>query len=172
MIITCENCQTKYKVDEEKFAGKKVRCPRCGQVFFVPAKEEETIMKKESKVMQDTTKVVNTQEVLKEVKSFSVHGKRFSLAVLSGPLVGQVVKITKTPFIIGRAKGDFLIPDSEVSRTHCQIEILDDRILLKDLGSTNGTYFQDERITEAVLEDKAEFRVGKTSLMFIVTAEE
>lgn len=172
MIVSCENCQTKYKIDEEKFAGKKVKCPKCGTVFSVPFKEEETIIEKEKKVVQDTTKVVKTDEVLKEVQSFSVQRKRFSLAILSGPLVGQVVKITKTPFIIGRAKGDLIIPDSEVSRTHCQIEILDDRIILRDLGSTNGTHFQDEKITEAVLEDKAEFRVGKTSLMFIVTAEE
>lgn len=172
MIITCENCQTKYKVDEEKFSGKKVRCPRCGKVFFVPIKEEETIIKKENKPTQDTTKVVKTEEVLKEVKSFSIQGKRFSLAILSGPLVGQVIKITKTPFVIGRAKGDLLIPDSEVSRTHCQIEIMEDKVLLRDLGSTNGTHFQDVRVQEAVLEDKSEFRVGKTSLMFIITSEE
>jgi predicted Zn finger-like uncharacterized protein len=172
MIITCLNCQTKYNVDEEKFAGKKVKCPKCGTIFQVPFKEEETVVGKNDKILKDTTKVVHTQEILKEVESLTLKGKRFSLAVLSGPLSGQVVKITKTPFVIGRANGDLIIPDTEVSRTHCQIEIDEEKIVLKDLGSTNGTYFQENKINEVNLDDKSEFRIGKTSLMFIITSEE
>lgn len=171
MIISCKNCQTKFKIDEEKFAGKKVKCPKCGGIFEVPFKEEETIVQT-GKILKDTTKVVHSQEILKAVEALSVKGKRFSLAVLSGPLSGQVIKIKKTPFVIGRATGDLLIPDTEVSRKHCQIEVLEEKVVLKDLGSTNGTYFLDSKIDEITLDDKAEFRVGKTSIMFIITTEE
>lgn len=172
MIITCSSCQAKFKIDEEKFAGKKVKCPKCSTIFAVPLKDESTYVKADQKIMKDTTKVVQSQEILKEVEALSLKGKRFSLAILSGPLSGQVIKITKTPFIIGRASGDLLIPDTEVSRTHCQIEILEDKIILKDLGSTNGTHYMDRKITEESLDDKSEFRVGKTSLMFIITMED
>ena len=38
MIVQCVKCQTKYKFDEEKFAGrpsKKIKCPKCAHIFEV-----------------------------------------------------------------------------------------------------------------------------------------
>ncbi len=172
MLISCTICQAKYNVDEEKFAGKKVKCPKCGAIFNVSFSSEETRTQSEEKILKDTTKVVHTKEILKEVEALSIKGKRYSLAILSGPLSGQVIKITKTPFVLGRAQGDLIIPDTEVSRRHCQIEILEDKIILKDLGSTNGTYYQNTKIGEVFLEDKSEFSIGKTNLMLIITMEE
>lgn len=170
MIVSCLNCGTKYKVDEEKFKGKKVKCPKCGAIFEILGEEKRE--KANEKILKDTTKVVHTQEIIKEIEDLKLKGKRFSLAILSGPLSGQVIKINKTPFVIGRANGDLIIPDPEVSRTHCQIEITEEKIILRDLNSTNGTFINEERVIEGNLEDKSEFRIGKTSLMFIITSEE
>jgi len=176
MIITCETCKTKYKVDEEKFQGKKVKCPKCGTVFLVPEPLDSTVSQTGSgqvSTLKDTTKVMNTQDLAEAAKALPLTDRRFSLAVLSGPMSGQVLPITKSIFIIGRAFGDLILPDTEISRKHCQLEIYEDgRMLLKDLASTNGTYYQGERITEIHIEDKTEFTVGKTSLMFIITEEE
>lgn len=38
MILTCPSCATRYSVDEAKFpsAGRKVRCAKCGHVWFEP----------------------------------------------------------------------------------------------------------------------------------------
>ena len=174
MIITCSGCQTKFKVDEEKFKGKKVKCPKCATVFTVPEPLDATAHPASAPVsLKDTTKVVNVQELAEDAKTLPLEGRRFSLAVLSGPVSGQVLPIIKSVFVIGRAFGDLVVPDTEVSRKHAQIEFTEDgKIILKDLGSTNGTFVRGERITEVPLEDKTEFTVGKTSLMFIITSEE
>ncbi len=42
MIIECINCKVKYNIDETKIAppGKKVKCSKCGELFFVENKPE------------------------------------------------------------------------------------------------------------------------------------
>jgi len=167
MIIVCADCQARYNVDETKFGGRKVKCPKCAAIFAVPAAAPTGLSPK------DTTKVINIQEMAEQVRPLPPSDRRFSVVVLSGPMSGQILPVTKSMFVIGRAVGDLVLPDTEVSRRHCQIEILGDgRIMLKDLDSTNGTFFRSERITELPLEDKTEFVAGKTALMFLITAEE
>ncbi|MCD6118453.1 FHA domain-containing protein [bacterium] len=51
-------------------------------------------------------------------------------------------------FGVGRADTDIIIPDPYVSRSHAEIEISDDGIAIIDLGSTNGTFINDERLSE------------------------
>jgi len=48
---------------------------------------------------------------------------------------------------IGRsAPADIVLADSRVSRTHCMVELADERLRVSDLNSTNGTYVDGERI--------------------------
>jgi len=42
---------------------------------------------------------------------------------------------------------------------------------LKDLDSTNGTYFDEERVRAAMLRDGTEFRVGNTTLKVSLRAK-
>lgn len=181
MILACAKCGTKYKIDEDRFRGKKVKCPKCAEIFTVPAEGSlgATIDRPGGPApapsLKDTTKVINAQVLVEEAeaKALSQKGKRFSIAVLSGPMSGQVIKMTKSVFVIGRAYGDLVLPDTEASRKHCQIEVGEDgKVMLKDAGSTNGTFLQGTRVSEAPLEDKAEFSIGKTSLMFIMASDE
>ena len=47
------------------------------------------------------------------------------------------------------------------------------RIVVRDLGSTNGTYVDERRIEEeGTVEDKSEFRVGSTRIMLVVSDDE
>lgn len=65
------------------------------------------------------------------------------LAFTTGPRSGQVQALTLRPSItIGRKPGNDLVlsDDAEVSSQHAALELLDNgRIVLRDLGSTNGT---------------------------------
>jgi len=74
--------------------------------------------------------------------------------------------------VIGRAGSDVLLNDPECSRQHAAIEVSDDKVFLVDLGSTNGTYVADKRITQLELENRSEFDVGSTTLMLIRTRKE
>jgi hypothetical protein len=100
-------------------------------------------------------------------------GKRISLAVLSGARQGQVFPLTRALAMIGRSGGgaaaDIELEDPEVSRAHAAVECRGGRILVRDLGSTNGTYVEERRVQEKELEDKSEFRVGATRFMLIVS---
>jgi len=98
--------------------------------------------------------------------------RRYSLAVLQGPATGHIFPITKVRTTIGRAGSDINIDDPEASRTHAAIEILGDHAMLRDLGSTNGTFIDLERIESNVLNNQMEFRIGGHVLMFIVTEVE
>ncbi len=53
------------------------------------------------------------------------------------------------PVVIGRKPdADIRIPLSDVSRAHCQVAQRDGQVLIRDLGSSNGTFVNDQRITE------------------------
>ena len=64
---------------------------------------------------------------------------------------------------------DLALDDPEVSRQHAAIEVAGERVRVIDLGSSNGTFVGDESVAEAPLENQAEFTIGGSTLMLIVT---
>jgi predicted Zn finger-like uncharacterized protein len=98
--------------------------------------------------------------------------KRFSLAVIQGAATGQIFPISKTRTVIGRSGADINLDDPESSRQHAALEIVGDVAVLRDLGSTNGTWIELERIEQHQLGNQQEFRIGSHVLMFIVTEVE
>jgi predicted Zn finger-like uncharacterized protein len=95
--------------------------------------------------------------------------KRFSLAVIQGAATGQIFQVTKTRTTMGRSGSDINLDDPEASRQHAVVEILGDHAILRDMGSTNGTFVDMQRIEQQVLTNQMEFRIGSHVLMFIVT---
>lgn len=81
---------------------------------------------------------------------------------------GEVVRLRKDTFIIGRSTGDLVIPhDSMMSSRHAEISRKNDkgrwRWLLTDLQSTNGTYV---RVASAILKHEQEFLLGSKRYRF------
>jgi predicted Zn finger-like uncharacterized protein len=95
--------------------------------------------------------------------------RRFSLAVIQGAATGQIFPISKTRTVIGRSGTDINLEDPEASRQHAALEIVGDIAVLRDLGSTNGTWIELDRIEQQQLSNQQEFRIGSHVLMFIVT---
>ncbi len=72
----------------------------------------------------------------------------FQLVVRSGPTPGKIFPIMKTEVIIGRdSSADILINDAEVSRHHAVIKFNADGYSIEDLGSTNGTVINGDRLS-------------------------
>lgn len=72
---------------------------------------------------------------------------RVSLRVQGGKHDGEIVSISTPKFLIGREDDCHLRPNSDmISRHHCAFTIDDYAVRLRDLGSTNGTYVNGERI--------------------------
>lgn len=167
MIVKCPNCRAFYRIEEEQLELKKrlkFKCPKCLTIFEVSEKEEV-----EKSGMEDTKKTVAKEEASFEEKLKLPEDKKFSIAVISGPDAGAIFPITKPYITIGRENTDILLMDMEVSRKHACIEFFENRIVIRDLGSTNGTYINERRILESELQDQTEIRVGKTTLLFIST---
>jgi pSer/pThr/pTyr-binding forkhead associated (FHA) protein len=71
-------------------------------------------------------------------------------------VVGGDVKTTEVelrlPSTIGRGKGTTIVlPHPLVSRQHCEIYEANGQLMVRDLGSLNGTFVNNERITDAPL---------------------
>lgn len=68
---------------------------------------------------------------------------------------------------IGRTEDNQVIIDRpKVSRKHAEVVRKGNLFVLRDLGSTNGTWFRDERVDEMVLQDGDTFKIGPARVVF------
>jgi pSer/pThr/pTyr-binding forkhead associated (FHA) protein len=81
-------------------------------------------------------------------------------------ITGEVFKITKSITSIGRGtEADIQIDDTSVSRLHCEI-LLGTEVLIRDLGSTNGTSVDGVRANESVVRDGSIIKIGNITLTY------
>lgn len=64
------------------------------------------------------------------------------------------------------ADNEFVIPHSSVSGHHCELTVTDDGVLLKDLGSTNGTFVAQVPVTEFKLQNGHRVQLGAVEMIF------
>lgn len=91
------------------------------------------------------------------------------IRILSGELKGSEAIILGTePFIIGSGFDTTLrIPDTSVSRRHLEIVNQGGFVAAKDLGSTNGSFYEGSRFEQLELGPGAVFKVGETELQLV-----
>lgn len=104
-----------------------------------------------------------------EVPGKMPENRKISLAVISGNNSGEIFQINKAKMTIGRGDADIVISDLESSRQHARIDVMGDRIIVRDLDSTNGTFVNEQKISASNLENHSEFRIGTTVFMIIIT---
>lgn len=89
------------------------------------------------------------------------------LVVLRGRRQGRDFRIEKDNSVLGRdGSCDYVVEDETVSREHCRIRREDDKFMLFDLGSGNGTYLNGEKVYNAELEDGDVLKVGESLILF------
>lgn len=170
MQVACTHCGTQHVLrDVEVRAHPKVQfqCSKCGQPTVV-----------------DTQRHPNATMVISPLPSFAradgagskldlveeddtsklLAMKNVTLTIISGPGKDSTHKLSKPRVVLGREGADIALPDQEISRHHCVLEIRDGFVNLRDLDSTNGTFYEEERVRAAMLLDGAEFRIGETLL--------
>ncbi|RMH38912.1 MAG: FHA domain-containing protein [Deltaproteobacteria bacterium] len=75
------------------------------------------------------------------------------------------------PIVVGAGRDcDLILDDPQVSRRHAELRATPEGVFVRDLGSTNGTFWQGSRVTEAVIPVGATVTFGATAVR-IVPAE-
>jgi predicted Zn finger-like uncharacterized protein len=192
MIIVCDTCLARYRYDESRFAGrkvKKVRCTKCLSVFEVqnpafgagPGSVREGVDETYIRLADETGGTGKGSETPIRRPPPASSGRppatalslpadaKLSLAVIAGPAAGTIYPIEKPRIVIGRQDADFVLEDPEISRHHSAIEVAGELVTLVDLDSTNGTFIGEQAIRDAPLSNQQEFSIGGSTLMLIVT---
>ena len=92
-----------------------------------------------------------------------------SLEVIEGPDKGKTAKLKKGNTVLGRGKSDMSFRDTDISRSHCEIEILGkDQMFIRDLASTNGTFVNSKKVSYSRLKSGDKIQIGGTILKFLL----
>jgi DNA-binding NtrC family response regulator len=126
---------------------------RADAVSFGPAVDDSRTIRRSAFTLDD-----GAPALLRHVQSFHV---------VEGPTRGAHLTFESARVGIGTAAGNELrLADPTVSRHHAEIAARDGRYVLRDLGSTNGTFVGDVQVIEVFVEPGARIRVGETVLEF------
>jgi predicted RNA-binding Zn-ribbon protein involved in translation (DUF1610 family) len=166
MQAACIHCGAEHLLKDAQFGGHtkvQFKCSKCGKTTIVEIKRRV-----------DSTVVMSPLPSFARANATSSNvnlgppdpGIRLPeksevvLTILSGPEKGESHILSKARVVVGRKGADVPLNDPEISRHHCLLEVRDTYINLKDMDSTNGTFFDEERVRAAMLQDGAEFRIG------------
>jgi diguanylate cyclase (GGDEF)-like protein len=116
----------------------------------------------------ELTRVTPVDQSAKKGADTSTTAGDACIVVIYGTELGKRLELGATPFEIGRSSNNDLFIDQEsVSRHHARITYHDGKYSLADLGSTNGTYINDESVRERPLHDGDQVRIGRSILKFM-----
>ncbi|HPQ80108.1 MAG TPA: sigma 54-interacting transcriptional regulator [bacterium] len=119
---------------------------------------------KEFESKTDIIKIDDTPDV--------VSLRKCQLVVVDGPSRGKKIPLNKNLTKAGkRETNDLVLLDKTVSRNHMEIEYEADSFLLRDLGSTNGTFLNGSRVKEAYLTPGDLIKIGNTTVEFVAFDE-
>jgi hypothetical protein len=127
-------------------------CSRCGAALVHPAADETTLTLPPGELPDAEPDVRGPALVVRA----------------GGGRAGEAFAVDAGRTVVGRSPDcDVFLDDVTVSRRHAEIVRDGDRLVIRDLGSLNGTFVNRRRIDEAELEDDDEVQIGKYRMTFL-----
>ena len=160
MSVYCHNCGHRNPPDGNF-------CSSCGAVL--PTERSETTVSFHP--VDDHGESADEEPSITKVDL--PHGTP-ALVVKRGPTVGSHYFLGAGITRAGRhPESDIFLDDITVSRRHAEFSrAADGKVVVRDVGSMNGTYVNRERIEEHVLSTGDEVQIGKFKLVFLVAGDE
>jgi len=166
MQTACIHCGTEHVLKDSEFGGHtkvQFKCSKCGQSTVVEIKRrvDSTVVMSplpsfaRANATSSNLHLAPADPGLKLPASANV-----VLTILSGPSKGESHILSKPRVVLGRKGADIALNDPEISRHHCLLEVREMHVNLKDMDSTNGTFYEEERARAVLLTDGGEFRIG------------
>jgi two-component system, cell cycle response regulator len=112
--------------------------------------------------LDDTTRMAPAQPAA----AADAQAATATLVVLSGSNVGEMYRLEKDQTVVGRGeKVDLRLVDEGISREHVRLSKDEGRVVLEDLGSTNGTYCNGQRVARHPLAEGDKILIGSTTIL-------
>ena len=118
----------------------------------VPVQRESAHVQRESAHVQPKgiQSFTQSQDASEESPTGFLDNSSIQTVVLRNIVTNQTFRVTEIPQVAGRSSISSQLPiskDSSVSRRHCQIQLVNGKVVVTDLGSANGTYIGAKRLT-------------------------
>jgi len=108
-----------------------------------------------------TTKQVEVEDLMQQMSDCMV-------VYQGGPLGLRVNLEPLSTVVIGREPHcDFALDDASMSRRHCEVRHGGDRVIIRDLGSANGTLVNNRAVDEQVIRDGDMIQLGSVVFKFL-----
>ena len=140
-------------------------CSSCGAVLDMP--DERTVVIAQVDPLQDLPGSSDNATIrLGDI------GEHAVLVIRSGDLTGCRFTLSKDITQIGRhQESDILLDDITVSRRHAEVVRTSKSLIIRDLGSLNGTYVNQSRVDEFALQHGDELQIGKYRMVLFSKAD-
>jgi len=110
-----------------------------------------------------------SSDILEDIKK--VPEGSSGLVIIKGPNIGDKFLINKSKLTIGRnPESDIFLDDITVSRKHAILRKSDKVFIIKDSGSLNGSYVNDEIVDNVVLKNGDRIQIGKYIFLFFCSS--
>jgi predicted Zn finger-like uncharacterized protein len=170
MQAACGNCGTQHVLKDADLGAHpkvKFKCSRCATTTIVDTRrhpDSTVVISPLPSFARGNASGTQSSLVMQDPTAVLPRTKTVVLTIIAGPDTGSAHTIIKPRVVVGREGADIALQDPEISRHHCVVEVREDYVNLRDLDSTNGTFFEKERVRAAMLGQGAEFRIGETTL--------
>lgn len=92
---------------------------------------------------------------------------------ISGPLIGKMYLLEQAETVVGRSdSSDICIADTRISRKHLRICLAEGQAVIEDLGSTNGTFVNGERVKSRLLQNGDKVHISSDTLFKFALGDE
>ncbi|HKE20333.1 MAG TPA: sigma 54-interacting transcriptional regulator [Kofleriaceae bacterium] len=107
-----------------------------------------------------------------DVATGELRERQFRFSIVQGPDKGVDRLLESGTTMVGtHPNNDLVLTDDTVSRYHLELQVRRDGLQVKDLGSTNGTFHGDTRVTAITVQGATRLRVGRHTGVEIVPNE-